>query len=194
MFIELTSQLHRTLVPIPVWLFYLLDQNERIPSKVLGVILTAAYMVFKGKSILKTALAWKLAATKLMQSTVSFSLALRVSTLEGTLLFFLCFQRYGKSPSHDELKASGGTCPICHDNLSEPTKLHCKHIFCEECVATWFDREKTCPMCRAQVRKKLCRRQKLWYMKSNLEGRHHHRLICEQLFYYLNTKYQHPRN
>jgi len=128
LFIELSSQLHRTLVPIPVWLFYLLDSKDRIPSKVLGVILTAAYMVFKGKSILRTALAWKLAASKLLQST-----------------------RYGKSPSHEELKATGGTCPICHDSLSEPTKLHCKHIFCEECVSTWFDREKTCPMCRAQV-------------------------------------------
>ena len=71
LFIELTSQLHRTLVPIPVWLFYLLDHNDRIPAKVLGVILTAAYMVFKGKSILKTALAWKVAASKLLQSTVS---------------------------------------------------------------------------------------------------------------------------
>ena len=66
------------------------------------------------------------------------------------------FQRYGKSPSHEELKATGGTCPICHDSLSEPTKLHCKHIFCEECVSTWFDREKTCPMCRAQVCKYFC--------------------------------------
>ena len=71
LFIELTSQLHRTLVPIPVWLFYLLDHNDRIPAKVLGVILTAAYMVFKGKSILITALAWKVAASKLLQSTVS---------------------------------------------------------------------------------------------------------------------------
>ena len=60
-------------------------------------------------------------------------------------------QRYGKIPNHEELKATGGICPICHDNLSEPTKLHCKHIFCEECVTMWFDREKTCPMCRAQV-------------------------------------------
>ena len=30
--------------------------------------------------------------------------------------------------------------------------LHCKHIFCEDCVATWFDRDTTCPMCRAKVK------------------------------------------
>lgn len=128
LFVEMTSQLHRSLVPIPVWLHYLLDNHEKLPSKVIGVMLTAAYMVFKGKSILRSALLWKSAATKLLQST-----------------------SYGNSPSNDEMKASGGTCPICHDSLNEPTILHCKHIFCEECVATWFDRERTCPMCRAQV-------------------------------------------
>ena len=31
---------------------------------------------------------------------------------------FFIFQRYGLSPSYDELKATGGTCPICYDNLS----------------------------------------------------------------------------
>eukprot|EP00093_Oithona_nana_P006849 06849.XXX_321748_327244_1 [CDS] Oithona nana genome sequencing. len=128
LFIELASQLHRTLLPIPVWIYYLMDNTEKIPSKILGVILIAAYMVFKGKSIMTQFVACKSAAAKLLQST-----------------------RYGNIPSSDELKATGGTCPICHDNLREPTKLHCKHIFCEECVATWFDREKTCPMCRAQV-------------------------------------------
>jgi hypothetical protein len=70
LFIEMSNQLHRTLVPIPVWLFYLLENSDRLPSKVLGVFLVAAYMVFKGKSILKTALAWKLAASKLLESTV----------------------------------------------------------------------------------------------------------------------------
>ena len=67
----MTNQLHRALVPIPVWLYYLLESHERIPSKVVGVILTAAYMVFKGKYILRSALAWKAAASKLWQCTVS---------------------------------------------------------------------------------------------------------------------------
>ena len=26
-----------------------------------------------------------------------------------------------------------------------------QHIFCEDCVSMWFDRERTCPMCRATV-------------------------------------------
>ena len=54
-----------------------LDHNHLIPAKVLGVILMAGYRVFKGKSILKTALAWKLAAFKLLQSTVSTFFSLK---------------------------------------------------------------------------------------------------------------------
>ena len=30
-------------------------------------------------------------------------------------------------------------------------KLIFQHIFCEDCIAVWFDRERTCPMCRASV-------------------------------------------
>jgi len=26
-----------------------------------------------------------------------------------------------------------------------------RHIFCEGCLAAWFDRERTCPLCRALV-------------------------------------------
>ena len=73
LFIELSSQLHRTLLPIPVWIYYLMDNTEKIPSKILGVILIAAYMVFKGKSIMTQFVACKSAAAKLLQSTVSYS-------------------------------------------------------------------------------------------------------------------------
>ena len=77
-------------MPIPVWLFYLLDHNDRIPSKVLGVMLTAAYMVFKGKAILGTSLAWKSAATKLLQSTVSKNLRRKVylTRCSRTIVFY----------------------------------------------------------------------------------------------------------
>jgi len=132
LFIEVTSQLHRQLAPIQPWLMYLLHAKGEgpysIPNKVLGVFLTAAYMVVKGKSFMKAIRLWKDAAQKVLQST-----------------------RYGKSPSEDEMKTSGGFCPICQDNYQEPTILTCNHIFCEDCVATWFDRDTTCPMCRAKI-------------------------------------------
>lgn len=125
----MTSQLHRQLAPLQPWLMYLLnskgDGASSIPDKVLGVFLTAAYMVVKGKIFVKAVKLWRDAFYKLLQST-----------------------RYGKTPSDDQMKASGGFCPICQDSYQEPTMLHCKHIFCEECVATWFDRDTTCPMCR----------------------------------------------
>ena len=50
------------------------------------------------------------------------------------------FQSFGRSPSPEQLKASGsgGSCPICYDDYRSPTLLHCKHIFCEEClVSQW---------------------------------------------------------
>jgi len=132
LFFEVTSQLHRQLAPLQPWLMYLLHSKGEgagsIPNKVLGVFLTAAYMVVKGKIFMKAIKLWRAAFYKLLQST-----------------------RYGKTPNQDQMKASGGFCPICQDNYQEPTMLHCKHIFCEECVATWFDRDTTCPMCRAKV-------------------------------------------
>ncbi|MGB1600162.1 MAG: RING finger domain-containing protein [Promethearchaeia archaeon] len=30
--------------------------------------------------------------------------------------------------------------------------MQCGHIFCEECVYEWLQREQTCPLCRATVR------------------------------------------
>jgi len=132
LFLEMCSQLHRQLAPLQPWLLYLLAEPGKdttsIPYKVLGVFLTAAYMVVKGRTFVKALKMWKNAFYKLLQST-----------------------RYGCTPSPELIKASGGFCPICQDAYHEPTMLHCKHIFCEECVATWFDRDTTCPMCRAKV-------------------------------------------
>jgi len=56
-----------------------------------------------------------------------------------------------RPPTKDELDAAGALCPICHDAFNTPIVLECGHIFCDECVQTWFKREQTCPMCRAKV-------------------------------------------
>jgi hypothetical protein len=37
------------------------------------------------------------------------------------------------------------------DSYRSPVKLSCNHIFCSDCCGEWFERERTCPMCRAAV-------------------------------------------
>lgn len=42
-------------------------------------------------------------------------------------------------------------CPVCFDQLYKPVGLSCQHVFCEHCIYQWLDKEKTCPVCRAEV-------------------------------------------
>ncbi|KAI8017642.1 E3 ubiquitin-protein ligase RNFT1, partial [Camellia lanceoleosa] len=38
------------------------------------------------------------------------------------------------------------------EKMHAPLLLCCKHIFCEDCVSEWFERERSCPLCRALVK------------------------------------------
>uniref|UniRef100_A0A1B6JYG0 RING-type domain-containing protein n=1 Tax=Homalodisca liturata TaxID=320908 RepID=A0A1B6JYG0_9HEMI len=125
--IETTSQLYRSLVPIQPWLYYLLESYQG-PQKVVGVFLSAAYMVSKGADLMSRARAWWASVLKLLQNV-----------------------QLGVSPTKDQLSTAGSTCPICHDDYDKPVLLSCRHVFCESCVARWFDNEQTCPLCRAKV-------------------------------------------
>lgn len=127
LFLEATSQFYRSLTPIQPWLYYLLESYQG-PEKVVGVFLSAAYMVFKGSDLLAKGKLWKESLWKLLQN-----------------------MNLGVSPNKDQLHLAGNQCPICHDEYEAPVLLHCRHIFCEACVATWFDRVQTCPLCRAKV-------------------------------------------
>lgn len=126
LFIEQTSQLYRSFTPIQPWLCYLFEAYEGA-SKVFGVVLCLAYIISKGKNIFKKIGLWRTSLSKLMQNV-----------------------SYGTAPTKEQLGV-GAMCPICQDDFRHPTMLQCKHIFCEECVVMWFDRERTCPMCRAQI-------------------------------------------
>ncbi|EDV22643.1 uncharacterized protein TRIADDRAFT_28618, partial [Trichoplax adhaerens] len=66
------------------------------------------------------------------------------------LLIFKQIQ-YGTTPTKEELIESGALCPICQEEIKEPIKLDCKHIFCDDCISLWFDRERSCPLCRARI-------------------------------------------
>lgn len=62
---------------------------------------------------------------------------------------------YGRYLRPDEVSGSSGggaMCPICHDEPSTPVRLGCSHVFCEDCIAEWLQRERTCPICRSLVR------------------------------------------
>ncbi|CAO1379701.1 unnamed protein product [Diamesa serratosioi] len=126
--IESISQLYRAIVPIQPWLMYLLESYEGT-EKIMGVILSAAYMVAKGSDILQRVKFLKKSAVKFLQKT-----------------------SFGTTPNKEQLQSAGGTCPICHDFYNDPVMLNeCNHIFCELCVICWLDRENTCPLCRAKV-------------------------------------------
>eukprot|EP00958_Prasinococcus_capsulatus_P001985 scaffold179_cov368-Prasinococcus_capsulatus_cf.AAC.25 len=47
---------------------------------------------------------------------------------------------------------AGDYCAICQGETQTPIMLKCSHIFCEECVSRWLEKEPTCPLCRAVIK------------------------------------------
>ena len=43
------------------------------------------------------------------------------------------------------------TCSICLSDIHSDFKLHCGHVFCTNCIATWLHEKLSCPYCRAAV-------------------------------------------
>ncbi|XP_059156584.1 E3 ubiquitin-protein ligase RNFT1-like [Physella acuta] len=124
--IESISQLYRQVVTIVPWWYYLNDSNRT--SLWFAFITEAVYLGFKSWSV------W---------GAVQF--------LYSSFQRFQSNTSFGIKPSSNDVLERGNQCPICQDTFNEPVMLPCKHIFCEQCVSIWFDREKTCPMCRAEI-------------------------------------------
>ncbi|NXD39969.1 RNFT2 protein, partial [Copsychus sechellarum] len=123
--IEELSQLFRSLVPIQVWYKYIMGDDPS-SSYFLGGILIIMYSLCK-----------------------SFDICGRVGSVRKALKVLCTPQTYGVRATSQQCSEAGDICAICQAEFREPLILLCQHVFCEECLCLWFDRERTCPLCRS---------------------------------------------
>ena len=43
------------------------------------------------------------------------------------------------------------SCAICLENMTDGVELPCKHVYHKECIHTWCERQRDCPVCRESV-------------------------------------------
>ncbi|XP_040433190.1 RING finger and transmembrane domain-containing protein 2 isoform X2 [Cygnus olor] len=79
----------------------------------------------------------------------SFDICGRVGSVRKALKVLCTPQTYGVRATSQQCSEAGDICAICQAEFREPLILMCQHVFCEECLCLWFDREKTCPLCRS---------------------------------------------
>ncbi|XP_056140964.1 E3 ubiquitin-protein ligase RNFT1 isoform X3 [Lampris incognitus] len=77
------------------------------------------------------------------------------SSLLKTVRIFLKGEHTGMAATRGQCNEAGDICPICQGEYREPRALLCQHIFCDECIALWFNREKSCPLCRTVITEKV---------------------------------------
>ncbi|NWX13240.1 RNFT2 protein, partial [Aegotheles bennettii] len=135
--IEELSQLFRSLVPIQLWYKYIMGDDPS-SSYFLGGILIILYSLCKAST---TSLIASLGA--------SFDICGRVGSVRKALKVLCTPQTYGVRATSQQCSEAGDICAICQAEFREPLILMCQHVFCEECLCLWFDREKTCPLCRS---------------------------------------------
>ncbi|XP_022873814.1 RING finger and transmembrane domain-containing protein 2-like [Olea europaea var. sylvestris] len=111
----------------PVWYRFFLNKDY---GSLFSSLTTGLYLTFK--------------LTSIVEKVQSFFAALKALSRKEI--------HYGSYATSEQVTAAGDLCAICQEKMHVPILLRCKHIFCEDCVSEWFDRERTCPLCRALVR------------------------------------------
>jgi len=43
------------------------------------------------------------------------------------------------------------TCPICQDSIEIGVFTRCGHTYCKECIQTWWQDKRTCPICKKKL-------------------------------------------
>uniref|UniRef100_A0A1D1Z7F3 RING finger and transmembrane domain-containing protein 2 n=1 Tax=Anthurium amnicola TaxID=1678845 RepID=A0A1D1Z7F3_9ARAE len=125
--VEYLLLLYRALLPTPVWYRFFLNKEY---GSLFSSLTTGLYLTFK--------------LTSVVEKVQSFFTALKALSRTDV--------HYGSYATTEQVIAAGDLCAICQEKMHAPILLRCKHIFCEDCVSEWFERERTCPLCRALVK------------------------------------------
>ncbi|KAJ4980073.1 hypothetical protein NE237_010853 [Protea cynaroides] len=125
--VEYLLLLYRALLPAPVWYRFFLNKEY---GSLFSSLTTGLYLTFK--------------LTSVVEKVQSFFAALKALSRKEV--------HYGSYATSEQVNAAGDLCAICQEKMHAPILLRCKHIFCEDCVSEWFERERTCPLCRALVK------------------------------------------
>ncbi|KAM2625594.1 hypothetical protein TB1_032437 [Malus domestica] len=125
--VEYLLLLYRALLPTPVWYRFFLNKEY---GSLFSSLMTGLYLTFK--------------LTSVVEKVQSFFAALKALSRKEV--------HYGAYATSEQVNAAGDLCAICQEKMHAPILLRCKHIFCEDCVSEWFERERTCPLCRALVK------------------------------------------
>ncbi|XP_058632255.1 RING finger and transmembrane domain-containing protein 2 isoform X5 [Onychostoma macrolepis] len=95
-------------------------------------------------------LIWAVGITDFVLKYFTIELKCLILFLPKMMLAFKS-RSYGARASAQQCSEAGDVCAICQAEFREPIALLCQHVFCEECLCLWFDRERTCPLCRSTV-------------------------------------------
>ncbi|XP_031485188.1 uncharacterized protein LOC116254159 isoform X2 [Nymphaea colorata] len=125
--VEYFLLLYRALLPTPVWYRFFLNKDY---GSLFSSLTTGLYLTFK--------------LTSIVEKVQCFFAALKALSRKEV--------HYGSYATPEQVNAAGDLCAICQEKMHAPILLRCKHIFCEDCVSEWFERERTCPLCRALVK------------------------------------------
>ncbi|CAN4118000.1 unnamed protein product [Withania somnifera] len=125
--VEYLLLLYRALLPAPVWYRFFLNKEY---GSLFSSLMTGLYLTFK--------------LTSVVEKVQSFFTALKALSCKEI--------HYGVYATSNQVSAAGDLCAICQEKMHTPILLRCKHIFCEDCVSEWFERERTCPLCRSLVK------------------------------------------
>ncbi|XP_028077014.1 RING finger and transmembrane domain-containing protein 2-like [Camellia sinensis] len=125
--VEYLLLLYRALLPAPVWYRFFLYKEY---GSLFSSLMTGMYLTLK--------------LTSVVEKVQSFFAALKALSRKES--------HCGAYATTEQVSAAGDLCAICQEKMHAPILLRCKHIFCEDCVSEWFERERTCPLCRALVK------------------------------------------